>query len=75
MPRHLLSVDPAADPFPSERLAYLERCSELLADYAFFGDRQRYAALAEQLDTETSKYERGFICGYVHAILVGERAA
>lgn len=69
MPKQLLSIDPMDDAFPAERLAFIEQQAELLASYAFFGERSRYAELAAQLNTETSKYERGFISGYVLARL------
>lgn len=69
MPKQLLSIDPMDDALPSDRLAFLEQQADLLAEYAFFGDRRRYAELVAQLNTETSKYERGFIAGYIAARL------
>lgn len=67
MPRHLLSVLPTDDHFPQDRAQFLQQQARLLAEYAFFGDYTRYSALAEQLNTETSKVERGFILGYMAA--------
>ncbi len=70
MPKQLLPLDPSVDGLPPERLAFIERQAETLADYAFFGERARFIELAAQLNTETSKYERGFIMGYVHRALI-----
>lgn len=67
MPRHLLSVLPEDDHFPADRLDFLQRQAHRLSEYAFFGDLTRYAELAAQLNTETSKAERGFILGYMAA--------
>ena len=67
MPRHLLSINPTDDAFSAERQAFIAQQAELLAEYAYFGDWHRYAALAEQLNSETSKVERGYIMGYLFA--------
>lgn len=67
MPKQLLSAHPSDEPFTVERQAFLEQQADLLAEYAFFGDVNRYAALSAQLNTETSKYERGYIRGYMAA--------
>lgn len=69
MPRQLIPLDPREDAFPFERMQFIEQVGKLLGDYAFFDERARFAELAAQLNTETSKYERGFLMGYVHAVL------
>lgn len=72
MPKQLIPLDPTVEAFPFERLKFIEQCAEVLAGHAFFGERARFADLAAQLNTETSKYERGFLMGYVHAVLTSE---